>query len=362
MTDARKAVRNAVVLSLIVLMAATLVVGISISLPEIVYAQGDIRVLLQRMDQLEQDLGVMQHYLHRNSTQEIAVSTTLDGSSNPGEEVAIRLQQRLVDIDDQLAHLTGQVEEAKFALDQLHSRVNKLATDTDYRLTEIEHRLDAGFQIERKITGTINPQLEEESKSLDSAKGRITKATTVNKKSITNNLVNREEILPSDDYNAHKELTAREQSAESAILPFNKGQQEVGQVTSFKGSIKEQYSNIVALLNQANYVAAEQAALAFLEIHPGDALAGHVQYWLGETYYARGAFRQAAAAFAKGYQKYAKSDKAPANVLKLGLSLVRLERVQDACVAFNRLVTEFPNTTNDIRQRALTEQKQLGCK
>ena len=45
------------------------------------------------------------------------------------------------------------------------------------------------------------------------------------------------------------------------------------------------------------------------------------QATLGETYYVRGDFPNAARAFAEGFQKYPKSGKAPDNLLKLGMSL-----------------------------------------
>src|SRR3546814_19535879 len=44
-------------------------------------------------------------------------------------------------------------------------------------------------------------------------------------------------------------------------------------------------------------------------------------YWLGETYYVRQRYQDAAVAFLEGYQKYPKSPKAADNLLKLGMAL-----------------------------------------
>ena len=49
----------------------------------------------------------------------------------------------------------------------------------------------------------------------------------------------------------------------------------------------------------------------FLEKHPQDDLASNAQYWLGETYYVRKNYQDAAFAFAEGYQRYPESRKAP---------------------------------------------------
>ena len=67
---------------------------------------------------------------------------------------------------------------------------------------------------------------------------------------------------------------------------------------------------------------------------PQDYLAGNAQYWMGETYYVRGRYQDAAVTFAEGYQKYPTNSKAPDNLLKLGMSLGQLGKKADACVAF----------------------------
>ena len=70
------------------------------------------------------------------------------------------------------------------------------------------------------------------------------------------------------------------------------------------GSTSEQYNQAFGLLKQADYPAAEVALKAFVEQHPNDPMAGNAQYWLGETYYTRGRYADAASAFAEGYKRY----------------------------------------------------------
>ena len=109
------------------------------------------------------------------------------------------------------------------------------------------------------------------------------------------------------------------------------------------GSATEQYNYAFGLMKQANYPAAEAAFKEFVEAHPKDQMAGNAQYWLGETYYARGKYMEAASAFADGYKRYPKSAKAPDALLKLGMSLARAEQKQNACVALAKLGDEFPH-------------------
>jgi tol-pal system protein YbgF len=127
------------------------------------------------------------------------------------------------------------------------------------------------------------------------------------------------------------------------------------------GSASDQYNFAFGLIKQADYPAAEEAFRSFLLQHPNDALAGNAQYWLGETYYQRERFADAASAFAEGYKRYPKGGKAADELLKLGMSLARANQKQNACLAFAQLDHNFPNPGSAIRERAGAEKKRIGC-
>ena len=127
------------------------------------------------------------------------------------------------------------------------------------------------------------------------------------------------------------------------------------------GSAAEQYNQAFGLLKQADYPAAEAALKAFIEQHPTDPMAGNAQYWLGETYYTRNRFLEAASAFAEGYKRYPKSTKAADDLLKLAMSLGRANQKQNACVALAQLDHDFPKPAAAIREHAAAEKKRLGC-
>ena len=100
---------------------------------------------------------------------------------------------------------------------------------------------------------------------------------------------------------------------------------------------------------------------AFVERNPKDPLAGNAQYWLGETYYVRKDYANAASAFAQGYEKYPKSPKAADDLLKLGMSLAALNQKADACKAYGRLQHDFPAAPQGIKERLGSEKQRAGC-
>jgi tol-pal system protein YbgF len=105
---------------------------------------------------------------------------------------------------------------------------------------------------------------------------------------------------------------------------------------------------------------AEVGFRSFLDQHRKHSLAGNAQYWLGETYYVQGDYKQAAQAFLSGYRDFPKSRKAADSLLKLGLSLNRLGQKEQACAAYMQVGSQFPKAA-EARKRAQSEIKRARC-
>lgn len=133
------------------------------------------------------------------------------------------------------------------------------------------------------------------------------------------------------------------------------------QATAGDASAKQLYEAAYGHLLQQDYPAAETAFNEFLQRFPNDQLAGNAQYWLGETYFVRGQFKAAANAFLKGYQSYGRSVKAPDSLLKLAMSLDRLGQKDAACSSYSELSVKFPNAPMNVKSRADSERRRLGC-
>jgi tol-pal system protein YbgF len=124
---------------------------------------------------------------------------------------------------------------------------------------------------------------------------------------------------------------------------------------------KQLYEMAFGQLLQQDYGAAEQSFDDFLRRYPSDSLAGSAQFWLGESYYARGQYRAAANAFLKGYQTYARSPKAPESLLKLAMSLDRLGQKEAACSSHAEFVSRFPSVSAELKARSQAERQRIGC-
>jgi len=222
------------------------------------------------------------------------------GSAAPGAPGATALQSedRMTQLEEQMRDLNGKFEVINNEISQLNARVDKLSSDVDMRLTALEH---GGAP----ASANSAPPL--------AAGGGKTQAN----------------------------------AAPAAGAPAT--------------TPSAQYDAAFKLLRQADYPGAEQALRAFVSQHPKDPLAGNAQYWLGETFYVRKNWKDAAIAFAEGYQKYPKSSKAPDDLLKLAMSLGNMGEKGNACTALGRLERDFPQMPANVRGPATAEKRHLGC-
>jgi tol-pal system protein YbgF len=124
---------------------------------------------------------------------------------------------------------------------------------------------------------------------------------------------------------------------------------------------KEAYDKAYDLLIKTKYAEAEKAFIAFLKDYPESNLVGNANYWLGETYYVRGQYDVAAGIFSDGLTKYEKSTKAPDNLLKLGLTMAKLDKKDDACGFLKLMPEQFPKASDTLKKRAEQEAKKLAC-
>ena len=125
---------------------------------------------------------------------------------------------------------------------------------------------------------------------------------------------------------------------------------------------KDVYQRAYNMLSKGNYEAAEVAFIKFIKNYSDHSLTSNAYYWLGESFYVRKKYIQAAQNFAAGYKKFPKGSKASAQLLKLGISLYALNKNKEACSTFAKLNKEFTDLPLSISSRAKTYKEKLECK
>lgn len=244
---------------------------------------------------------------------------------------ALDFETRLSQDEDQMRQLNGQIEELTNTVDQLKQQLARQQSDTDLRFSQLQGGGAPPSAAPNAASPTVPPPLNPP----PGAGADLSQPA-----SRSGNLG----TLASPGAAAPTQTAA---AGAAGTLP--------------SGSPQDQYNYAFGLLTQANYPAAEQAMRAFVQRFPKDPLASNAQYWLGETFYVRRDYSDAATAFAQGYEKYPKGAKAPDDLLSLGMSLTALNQKADACKAFARLEHDFPAPAQAIKERLVSEKQHAGC-
>ncbi len=248
------------------------------------------------------------------------------GATAPGTtggmsaERAAQIEVRLSQVEDEMRGLTGRVEEVGYEIGRLAEQFTKLSEDVDFRLSAIERAQSAA--------PVARPQ------SVAPAAPAAGAARTLG-------------TLRQPTPSAQPSAAPQTATLAPALPP---------------GTPEEQYKYANDLLRQMEYAEAERALKAFIDAHPGNDLTGNAYYWLAETFYVRGDYEKSAQYFARGFQDFPDSIKAPDNLLKLAMSLAKLGRKDDACLTFKELGSRFPKASSAIKQLAANERRRVGCK
>jgi tol-pal system protein YbgF len=320
-------------------------------------AQAQDAATQERLDRLERDLSMLQRQVYRSTGGEAPPGAESGGST------AVDLQVRMDRLEQQMRDLTGRVEDETNQVQQLRQRLEQVNSDIDVRLGQGPGR-DTGSLPPHPPSGAIasaapppfaDPAAMPSYRRPPPPPGYAPPGYAP--PGYATLTPPGPETGGATAYGEPTQLTpARIASAggDDTLTP-------PGSAAMPSGSASSQYNAAFGLLRQADYQAAEEALRSFIQQHPNDPLAGNAQYWLGESFYARGKYTDAAAAFADGYKRYPKGAKAPDELLKLGMSLAHADQKHNACIALMQLDHDFPHPGSAVRDRAAREKKRLGC-
>ncbi|HZK89971.1 MAG TPA: tol-pal system protein YbgF [Stellaceae bacterium] len=320
--------------------ALALILGIGL-IPAVAHAQD--RSSDDRLDRIERDLNMLQRQVYRGAP--TASGAPMAGGGGNAADIEVRMER----LEAQMRDLTGKVESVANGLDQLKQRVEQINSDIDVRFSELSGNAAAATAPARP---GAPPARGDGGRYAAAPAGLMPPGTVVPPPGSGGGGLNPifNTLSPPGSAPA-----APPSAAPSADEPASTGSRLP------RGSATEQFNYAFGLVKQADYPGAETALKAFIEAHPNDALAANAQYWLGQSYYARNKYQEAATAFAEGYRRFPKGSKAPEDLLYLGRSLAKSDQKKNACLALAQLDQAFPNASAAVKKSADGERKRLAC-
>ena len=297
--------------------------------------------VLQILEALQQDIKTLERAVYSDSFEKKNTNNN-DASltENSSEEALTRHLLKLSEIENQFRDLTNKFEEINFKLDKLSNRLTKLQSDNQLRFEQVEKTIGNVVS-----TGAANMTeiISEEDKALPGTSEPQDLGSISYKDMTTSETTQQTQSVDSTS-------TVVLESVESSekLLPDT--------------SPEKQYEFATSFLKVGDYNTAERALKEFVQTNSNHQLAGNAQYWFAETFRIRQLYVDAASAYLEGYQKYPKSEKAPDNLLKLGVSLVQIGEKDQGCMMITSLEKEYPEASQSILQKAKYEEKKFECK
>jgi len=114
-------------------------------------------------------------------------------------------------------------------------------------------------------------------------------------------------------------------------------------------------------LLEGDFVGAQTALSQYLEFNPNASDAGEMNYWLGESYFVRGGYADAADAYIASMRKDSQGVKAPDAMVRLAAALRELGNRNEACATLASFPSQFPNANDNVKEKARIEAGRTGC-
>jgi tol-pal system protein YbgF len=282
--------------------------------------QPELRELVNRMERMQRELTTLQQQVYRGQPPPASLAAE---AASAEASAAARLSVRINQLESEIRSITGRTEEIEHAIRQLTARLDKVAADLESRQPPQVLSGGSATGAPQQSASTTAPPPAPEPGTLG--------------------------VLPKAAVAPPTPLGQTAPQGQKAALP--------------PGTPQQQYDYAISLmLQQQNFAEAERALKEFVATHPTDPRAGSAHYWLGETYFVRKDYEQAAFVFADAFQKYPDGQKAPDSLFKLGKSLAELGKTKEACTAYERLVRNYPKATPNLKNRIDIEQRRLKCR
>ena len=293
--------------------------------------------IYETLELIQKDIKTLEKAVYSGSLKlSDNTSSTLSFDSN-SEDVLTRHLLKLSEIENQFQQLTNKFEEINFKLDKLSNRMSKVQADNQLRFQDLEMVLSGELDL-KKVSKKSKDEKILPGSSQPQDLGSISyKDTSTNESSQQTQSIDTTATIITENF-----------QAEEKILP--------------KETPDKQYEFATSFLKVGDYSTAERAFREFVETNPDHNLAGNAQYWYAETFRIRQLYTDAASAYLEGYQKYPKGEKAPINLLKLGVSMVQIGEKDQGCKMINGVEKQYPEAKQSVIQKAKYESQKFECK
>jgi len=271
--------------------------------------------------------------------------STLESRMLTGDPAAERLMQKMNALETSMRTLRGEVEQLRFERDSLLQQVEAMAGDTAITqdlINRMKIHLDAVDLVaseQRSAPMQGNPYAPRTYGNGTEFSSGTTSMT--------------------DQYTSDPAVPGSGTLSQVPSAPVFK-ERTIG--------VQESYNDVSQLskvgqtkLAEGDFAGAQTAFKQYLEFNPDAADAGEVNFWLGESYFVREGYADAADAYITSMRKNPKGLKAPDAMVRLAATLGKLGNKAEACQTLATFPAQFPDASASAKEKARVEAARTGC-
>ncbi len=265
--------------------------------------------------------------------------STLESRMLTGDPAAERLMQRMDSLEAAQRSLTGEVERLTYERDNLQGEVQALASqlqDKQALIDRMQVHLDAVDLVASEQRSVSAPRTY----GVDESAGFDT------------------QVFPAEPYfDDGSTLSGVPQAPvfREETIGFQQYDTGGGNDVAQLGEIGR------SKLTEGDFLGAQTAFKQYLDYNPEAADAGEISFWLGESYYVRAGYADAADAYIASMRKDPEGVKAPEAMVRLAATLRELGNQAEACQTLATFPSQFPNASDTAKEKAQIEAARTGC-
>lgn len=228
--------------------------------------------------------------------------------------VTANLVLQVQELQDEVRHLRGQLEEATVEIENLKRRQRDQYLDLDQRISDLRN------------AQPVSPSQAAGTAPVVVQRGGSTQPPTVSPSADV------PEVRPPIDTPSDT-VGIGEPVVQSQPAPVSAAEE------------KAAYDQAFQALKELRYADAAEEFRSFLDRYPNSEYADNAQYWLGESYYVTRNYDIALTAFQDLLDRFPDSPKAPDALLKVGYTHYELEQWDSARAALTQVQELYPDST-----------------
>ncbi len=267
---------------------------------------------------------------HAQSRKELAAQNAqlaqrlnaLENRMLTGDPAAERLMQRMDAVEASVRALTGEVERLRYERDNLQEEVRTLAGT----LTELQSTAE-DMRRHLEAVNIVSQDTPETSDSVVYGGGRVGGGIYRNGSSIAG---------PPTIIGGLPDIKEGNDVSKLAEIGLEK-------------------------MQEGSFAQAQTVFKQYLELNPDATDRGDVYYWLGETYYVKGGYADAADAYIASMRAAPKGAYAPEAMIRLAATARALGQKQMACQTLASFPKEYPKASANVKGKAKLEAQRSGC-